>query len=239
MYASATKNIGVNNAIKMAEEIIEKVMAEVNDRPYCHCHGACGCEARYWSAGIDHKEGVVRYSPDWTGTKISLRFVEDCLVICGNTSGGNYHELEIDLRTGLLTASHDGARRSSCGLIGDFLPESFWNENQEGWKLVDYKTSEPTWSATIALLRQKFGDGPTTLEEADHMKAKAELERIKDLCRQIGKELPSNMCAGYNSGKIEFYEEKQEGFFRTLSPLLLRFSAVDYRRAAAVGVKLP
>jgi hypothetical protein len=240
MYAEANKNVGVKTAISMAEEIIEKVMAEVNDHPECHCHGTCGCEARYWTGYINHEKGEVVYSPDHTGATVSLMFKPDFLLVEGRTCGGNHHWLEINLKDGTLIVSHDGARRSTCGLIGDFLPQSFWDNNSEGWKLVKYETSESTWSATIALLRQKFGDGPTTLEEADQRKAMFHLERIKDICRQIGKDLPDNLYAGVDDGKIEIYQEKEEeGFFtRQLHKYKLEFTPIDRRRAAAVGVKL-
>jgi hypothetical protein len=241
MYASANKNVGNIMAVTLAEEIVEKVMAEVNNRPECNCHGVCSC-TEHWCGYINHDKGEVVYSPDHTGATVYLVFKPDSLLVEGRTCGGNHHGIDINLKDGTLTVSHDGARRSTCGLIGDFLPQSFWDNSSDGWKLAEYKTSESTWAATIALLRQKFGDGPTTLEEANQLKAITHLERIKDVCRQIGKDLPEDLYAGIDdtTNKVVIYQEKdEEGFFtRQLHKYKLEFTPIDRRRAAAVGVNL-
>lgn len=168
MKSSARKIISAEKALTVASSAIETMMAYINDAPSCNCQGCCSCYARHWS--VRNIVGGIECSPDWTGATFGLDFIEaNTVEFYGSTCGGNIHSLRINVATGEMVATHDGARRSSGSIMFDFLPDEFWRENESGWILTEYRSSRPDWSATIALLQQHFGDGPTCLQEEESM----------------------------------------------------------------------
>lgn len=187
---------------------------------------------RWFATGrLDSRRGVY-VRPDWTGYIVGFEFVEGGVVLYELTCGGHLHSLEIQ-RDGLLIVTHEGARRSIPGCFP--LPENsqFWEFTDiQNWELIEYVTSEPSWAAVAGLLRGRVGNGPCNAEEAVGLEDRARTDNLLAICQQIDKAVPSGLhfCSDYDDG---------DGWFDGNGcPVTIKWNAVDYRRAAAVGIKL-
>lgn len=114
----------------------------------------------------------------------------------------------------------------------DVIPEEFWTLNHaKDWQVVEYKSSEPSWGFELALINGKFGNGPTSQEEADRMALQEKEMKMKKLWERIGKRFPDNIHLLEDG----WYKIRGEEFIKTDLP---KYTAFDYRRASAEGVSL-
>ena len=228
MKTMFTKKVDPAMAKQIAGEGIKTVMAEF----FCH-HYLDGDELEKYTRHFDScrvRHGQFWVRPDWTGYEIGFIFHNTFVVeLYENTCGGNFHSLRID-KTGVLTVTHDGRRRSYPGCFP--LPEQsiFWGlNNAHSWELVEYKTSEPEWAAFSGLLRGRHGIGPENSDEAEQFAASEREREIRKIFAAIGKDFPQEIFLSVTGEWLNYRHE----------PISLpKFTALDYRRASAIGVKI-
>jgi hypothetical protein len=146
------------------------------------------------------------------------------------TSGGHYHSITFGWK-GEIVVEHEGARSSVPGALVVALPEEWFKFNHiAGWEVIEYETSEPGWAKVVGLLQGQIGNGPSNAREELEMRLKKKLNSLKEKFEAIGKTIPEGLSAStdgfyYREG-VKYKEFKY------------KFSPVEYRRAAVMGIKL-
>lgn len=233
MYSEFTRTIETSFATELVITIVENAsqVARVDEelRQSCDCERfgpACVC--RYSNSAIT-TEGFV-YEPDYYSGTNTVTFPEaDTLLLTGNAGAGT-HTLSINIRTGELTVTHSGRRRSYPGNAMNLLPESWWEINDAtNWRLVTSESSRTDWAVVAGFLTGKYGEGPENLEEAEYLQEQVELAEIRRKAQAVGRELPG-LYKDFLSGQWLLMEDGH--------PWRPKWTGLEYRRAGAMGVTL-
>lgn len=246
MKTTFTRTIAVSIALELAQGIIEKacqdalVSKEFCSGPDCPSGQCWSCPNRNGSEITP--EGIF-YRPDVMSGDNMVSFpAPDTVVLLGAAMSGN-HSLAINVATGHLTVTHDGVRRSYPGNAMDLLIPK-WVCNHDGswsvtgpawnnlcdaaeWQLVDYQSSEPEWAAIAGFLSgvAVWHKGlPTNKKEADNLLI---LKPLIEKAALINKEIPNDIFV--ENGKM---------FEGDYVPYKVKWNALDYRRACAMGIQL-
>ncbi len=106
---------------------------------------------------------------------LSLEFSRNTVKVIGNTCSGTEQALEINIKSGVLRAVHDGRRESTLGWVGNCIDVD--NFSGFNWEIEEIETSRPDWAIWIPVVGVKLGSGPTNLYEERLIKEEADLDQ--------------------------------------------------------------
>jgi len=231
-----TRTVSSSSAINLVQGIVRNAAdfaaADEEIRQDCACNGpACPCT---YSDSAITADGFI-YSPDFHSGANTVTFPQaDTCLVTGRAGAGD-HTLEINIKTGTLTVTHEGRRRSFPGNAMGLMPMVWFYLNKASeWKLVEYKSCQPNWAAIagfVSGVSAGHGDRPENAEEADYM---AQAARLKLYCRKaeaVGRTLPARLMC--EDGKFWTYANGQPEEY--VPP---RWTGIEYRRAGAIGISL-
>lgn len=254
MKAVIRTNITATAATDIINNATQSLMAMVNDRPECYCGDrACTCAARYFSAGIDHVLGRVWYSPDHYGAEIRMTIRPDYIAFAETTCGGHHHGIVFYFhgKRCAVEVEHFGARRSCNSMLSYMMYNAGWGKLVPTleFKIMEYQTSEEDWAFYTAMTYDRDHNGPalrlnratgrlegkpTCAEDVDALHDQGVLEEYLRKCEAVLRVPPRGLC--YSTGCGGWLVADKNGYLR--DHVLEPWTAVEYRRAAAMGVKL-